>query len=63
MPDGTGIAVAAGLLCLLLATAGCAPLTPRPVAVSPGEAARIRAACPEGSFIGAMTVDCPRIAR
>ncbi len=62
MPNGTGVAVAVGLLCLFLATAGCAPLVPRPVSVTPADAARIHAACPQGSFIGAMTLDCPQIA-
>jgi hypothetical protein len=40
--------------------AGCAT---RPEPISATEAARIRQACPKGSFIGSMTSNCPEIAR
>ena len=48
---------------LILALGGCVtpPVAPR-AAISAAEAARIRTTCPEGSFIGTMTVTCPEIA-
>jgi ABC-type uncharacterized transport system auxiliary subunit len=53
-----GIAAAAALAATLAGCARDAP--PATFAVPRAAAAEIRMACPPGTFIGTMTVNCPR---